>query len=205
MFSIVVFPFSMKKNNNFHSSYRLSIYCCFSLLLYVHYVGYFCPSDPDNPSTNSTAMPCGDINHYCPEKSHIPITVDIGYYSVGNGIVVVEEKKTASPTSSSSSPSLALAEIYRTGQQICPQGSYCREGRQYPCPAGTFGNKTKLFHTLCSGFCPAGYFCKEGSTEPQECDRNTYSTPGNSLCIHCNNPHPEGYKRCKTSRLCCSQ
>ena len=100
---------------------------------------------------------------------------------------------------------LILAERYRTGQQICPKGSYCKKGRQHLCPAGTFGNRTKLLHTLCSGFCPAGYFCKVGSAEPQECDLNTYSTPGNSLCIPCNNPHPEGYKRCKTSRLCCSQ
>lgn len=144
-------------------------------------------------------MPCGDINHYCPVKSHIPITVDIGYYSVGNGLQETETSLSTTPTSS------LVAERYRTGQQICPRGSYCREGRKYLCPAGTFGNQTKLFHDLCSGFCPAGYFCKEGSSEPQECERNTYSTPGNSLCVRCNNPPPEGYERCKTSRLCCSQ
>lgn len=150
--------------------------------------GYYCPSDAGNPSTNATAMPCGDVNKYCPEKSHSPFTVDIGYYSIGG-----EEHGSF------------LKEQRRADQKICPPGSYCEKGRKFPCPEGTFGKESGLFKSFCSGFCPEGYFCTEGSIEPQECEINTYATPGNRRCVPCNNPHPSDRDRCRTSRLCCNQ
>ena len=124
---------------------------------------------------------------YCPKGSHNPLTVDIGYYSKGG-----EQYG-------------QMAHLYRTGQEVCPRGSYCDRGRKIACPPGTYGNKTMLFLSLCSGFCPAGYFCIEGSAEPRKCESNTYSTEGNRHCVTCNNPLPLGIERCRTIRLCCNQ
>merc|ERR1711991_1256968 len=35
----------------------------------------------------------------------------------------------------------------------CPTGYYCVGGVKHPCPAGTFGNETKLYTALCSSSC----------------------------------------------------
>lgn len=114
--------------------------------------------------------------------------MEIGYYSLGG-----EEYNQTNPYE------------YRSKQEICPRGSYCLKGRQYYCPAGTYGNETGLFNQFCSGFCPAGFYCVEGTSEPEECPWNTYSTAGNKICIECNNVPDNGRERCKTSRICCSK
>ena len=147
------------------------------------FAGYYCPSEEGNPSTSSMENICGNVNRYCPNKSSTPLTVDIGYYSIGGGD----------------------DERHRTRQEICPKGSYCQQGRKFHCPAGSYGNQIGLLNQRCSGFCPAGYFCVDGSIEPNICPRNTYATSGNKLCTLCNNDLEDGYERCRTSRLCCSQ
>ncbi len=151
--------------------------------------GFYCPSEDGNPSTKSNEVQCGDVNQYCPEGSPRPLTVDIGFYSLGD-----EEYNDESDV-----------ESYRSEQKVCPKGSFCRRGRKYNCPAGTFGDEIGLSNKLCSGFCPAGFFCSEGTSEPQECPNNSYSTPGNNVCIECNNIPEDGRERCKTSRICCAQ
>lgn len=168
------------------------------------FVGYYCPSEDGNPSTSSMEIPCGDVNKYCPNKSPAPLTVDIGYYSIGDGSGGSGEDDEEEEYSYDEEETI-VAEMHRTNQKICPKGSYCEKGRKFKCPAGTYGNRTGLLNKLCSGFCPGGYFCREGSAEPEECPRNSYATPGNWRCIGCNNPLEEGRERCRTSRQCCTQ
>ena len=52
----------------------------------------------------------------------------------------------------------------RTGQSLCPIGSYCNLGVKHPCPAGTYGSSEGLTTSQCSGMCEAGYYCPAGST-----------------------------------------
>jgi len=51
----------------------------------------------------------------------------------------------------------------------CPKGFYCVKGLKHPCPAGTFGNETKIYTKACSSLCPAGYYCPENTIDPIPC------------------------------------
>jgi len=144
--------------------------------------GYYCPSYPGPPSTNSTIFECGE-QKYCPLRSSKPLYISIGYYGMGG-----------------------LNESVMIDQRICPPGHYCDRGIKIACPEGTFGDSSGLSHHRCSGFCPAGFYCEEGSTVPMECPYNTFSSRGWSICAPCYF-HEEKIdrNRCRTSRACCSQ
>ena len=67
-------------------------------------------------SLTSQARPCGGnasnvdaATYYCPEGVGAPLRVGVGNYSVGSGLD---------------------APHVRTGQAVCPQGSYCVMGLQ---------------------------------------------------------------------------
>ena len=49
---------------------------------------------------------------------------------------------------------------------VCPLGFYCVRGTPYQCPAGTFGNSSRLSSSSCAGPCRAavGSYCPAGST-----------------------------------------
>ncbi len=76
---------------------------------------------------------------FCPQGSGTPLTVGVGNYSTGSDDV---ER--------------------RSGQEQCPQGSYCVQGVKIPCPAGTFGSARGLTEPTCSGLCSLG--CVPGGT-----------------------------------------
>ncbi|KAG3078989.1 hypothetical protein PI125_g20831 [Phytophthora idaei] len=61
----------------------------------------------------------------------------------------------------------AKGRITRVVQRRCEPGHYCVNGERFACPAGTFGNKTGLTTSECSGPCAAGYYCPEGSIVAQ--------------------------------------
>lgn len=161
----------------------IAYHSCLSILL-----GVYCPLISGNPLIHETALnyPCGGAHLYCPLRSPKPLTVSLGYYSIGGEGFGSD-----------------IEHLFRVDQKICPKGSYCVLGRKYSCPSGRFGDKTGLFEESCSGFCPAGYFCEEETIDPEPCRDNSYSPPASSTCISCNSPL-EGRTRCKTSRECCS-
>ncbi|KAF0705762.1 Aste57867_6919 [Aphanomyces stellatus] len=72
----------------------------------------------------------------------------------------------------------------------CSPGFYCRNNQALPCPAGTYGNATQLYHPTCSGLCPAGHVCAQATVEPQPCgSANVYCPVGSKLP----RPIPAGY------------
>jgi hypothetical protein len=80
--------------------------------------GYYCPTGTIHSQEHS----CGNPEVYCPLGSSQPLTVSPGYYSVGG----------------------SADETTRFDQMIAHKGFFALEGIEYPCPAGTFGNRTGL-------------------------------------------------------------
>ena len=69
--------------------------------------------------------------------------------------------------------------VTRFEEFVCEVGNYCRDGVQYPCPAGRYIVRLQLFfiecrygqleretNPLCEGICPAGYYCPVGTSYP---------------------------------------
>ena len=63
-------------------------------------------------------------------------------------------------------------QVTKDREQLCERGFYCINGTRYPCPAGSFGNKTGDSNPACEGKCDPGYFCLEGSSSSTQyaCD-----------------------------------
>jgi hypothetical protein len=81
---------------------------------------------------------------YCPLGTSIPLTVLPGYYTTGNNATT------------------------RSGQVICPMGSYCMNGKRYSCPGGRYGDQEGLFSANCTGICSRGFYCPAGSTSSRK-------------------------------------
>ena len=93
----------------------------------------------------------GSSEVFCPQGSGVPRTVKLGYYSTGRGDVLDERNRT------------------RTGQQVCPRGSFCRGGKRFFCPQGRYGASRGMYSTLCTDFCrlqDAINTCPTGSIRP---------------------------------------
>lgn len=64
----------------------------------------------------------------------------------------------------------------------CAQGHYCplrtEYPKQWPCPAGTYTDKTYLFHPSQCSVCPKGKYCKEGTITPVNCPAGYYCPYG---------------------------
>ncbi|KDO25587.1 hypothetical protein SPRG_08886 [Saprolegnia parasitica CBS 223.65] len=137
--------------------------------------GYYCPPG----SVASQAFSCGNVSVYCPPGSTQPLAVSVGYYTTGG-------------TNST-----------RSGQALCPIGSFCQHGVLYQCPSGTYGSTTGLTVETCSGWCRAGYFCPPGtvSATANACGPSSYSIDGQGDCMACPSARPA--MPCQNRRACC--
>lgn len=157
--------------------------------------GYYCPSYsqpqpqapsytvwPGTPQLNATAFPCGNVNYYCPRGSAYPLEVSAGYYSTGGNA----DNRT------------------RSGQAICPQGSYCVNSISILCPPGRYGSTVGQGLSMCTGGCPAGYYCPSGTVTPIACPYNTYSTGLASRCTSCPSSRTSPML-CQTDASCCTR
>lgn len=81
---------------------------------------------------------------YCPLGSSEPVSVPLGYYSVGNYIET------------------------RYDILVCPKGYYCVNGLKQVCPGGTYGDSEGLTSENCTGLCDGAYFCGSASTSPTQ-------------------------------------
>lgn len=133
-----------------------------------------------------------DAHLYCPEGSHEPLTVDLGYYSI---------------TEFADSKQGLDTKHTRTAQVQCEHGFVCTNGVRYPCRAGTYGKTSGLYDEDCSGMCPRGFFCPENSIEPLPCSPGAYSTGGASDCTSCEVPASVPvellHSMCRDDRSCC--
>lgn len=134
--------------------------------------GAYCPN-----SASVDYIPCGGNERYCPALSKTWTDVSAGYYSTGGTYAT------------------------RTGQSICPIGSYCANGVKYACGGGTYSSTTgNSYCTACAAgtyntgtgntsctACPAGtYNTGTSNTSCTDCPTGTYSTgTGNSSCTTC--------------------
>jgi hypothetical protein len=135
--------------------------------------GFYCPE----ASTSPKQVPCGHANvfwyaidfcrspfitlclspinscqfrTYSPTGSSTPTQVVTGFYSIHTGAYSNE---------------LALEDPMNetmSAQLVCPPGYWCKHGKKFHCPAGSFGWTFGLTEEVCSGFCKGefamGYF-----------------------------------------------
>ena len=108
--------------------------------------GHYCPA----ASTTATARRCGGADRFCPAGSAAPAFVRPGYYGVEGDAGVSED--------------------VRSAEAPCPAGSYCVDGRRFPCAAGRYGASAMSNATTaaCDGPCERGYYCGAGATSPRE-------------------------------------
>ena len=93
--------------------------------------------------------------------SKVPTKVTLGHYATG------AHGKLSSPDT-------------RVDEKVCERGHYCIDGERKACPGGTYGNRTGLSTSMCSGTCRAGYYCPEGSTTELECGGERFFCPEGS-------------------------
>ena len=123
--------------------------------------GYYCPPG----STVANQNQCGSANLYCPEGVAYPLTVAVGFYSLG-------------PLSSLGVTQNISDINVRTAQQQCEPGHFCDLGVRYPCPSGTYSNAYGTSSSSCVGQCDAGFYCESASSS------STQHSCGNSS-VYC--------------------
>ena len=72
----------------------------------------------------------------------------MGWYSTGGGITT------------------------RSGEAVCPAGSYCTGGVRVECPSGRYGGTEGLADANCTALCAAGTYCEESAVREQPCGGN---------------------------------
>lgn len=98
-----------------------------------------CP--PGNACPCGAPEPCADPASYCPGDVWAPIPVTPGYYSVPEQLGAL-----------------------RTGQQLCPRGSYCRNGARVRCPPGHHGKYTQQVKATSCSPCRKHMYAPAGET-----------------------------------------
>lgn len=111
-------------------------------------------------------VPCADAASYCPANVVTPVPADIMYYTTPEG------------------------GAGRTGQQLCPPGSYCSAGVRHRCRPGTSNpNARQIDATACVRCPPASYSAVsalESSTGCLPCPRGAAPAAGGSaFCGWC--------------------
>ena len=56
---------------------------------------------------------------------------------------------------------------------VCVTGT--KRGTEFPCPAGTYNNRTGLERKEDCVPCITGHYCPQGTTNPRECPRGTFN------------------------------
>eukprot|EP00808_Paulinella_micropora_P001533 g80709.t1 len=135
--------------------------------------GYFCQA--------GRRYECGAIGEYCPDGASSAKVATLGYFT----------------TPVDSPPAL------RTGEEMCPAGSFCVQGEKIACalgswsragqvsctacPPGRYGNESgAAVDRNCSGLTPPGTFSLAGAEEPIACAPGFFQNEsGKSICYPC--------------------
>ncbi|XP_031412728.1 zonadhesin-like isoform X3 [Meleagris gallopavo] len=123
--------------------------------------GWFCPEGSVSGQHSDYLCPVG---HYCPTGSPEPIPCPSGKYQDQTGKNQCEMCPAGMFCALEDHPSSLRNNSRGVIKPIvCPAGYYCllgtKAGNQYPCPAGTYSNKTGLRNPKECLPCPGGMFC----------------------------------------------
>lgn len=141
--------------------------------------GFYCPGGDVDPTFECT------LGHFCAGGDKEPVNCPSGSYQNVTG------QAECHPC-----PAGYFCEEAQVTPAECPKGHYCPAGTKYatefPCPNGTFSNKTMLSTvaecTECiatmyceteglfepTGLCHGGYYCAHGSATPTPGDNENY-------------------------------
>ena len=103
---------------------------------------YYCPTRSTDPDT----YPCTDRAYFCPAGAASPTAVRSGYYSV------------QAADGGGTCPDGQLCS-----ERECDAGHYCVSGVKYACPAGRWGNGTRLTSQQQCSLCPAGRYAQHST------------------------------------------
>lgn len=95
-----------------------------------------------------TPVPCVDAASFCPANKLQALRVASGFFAVSNA----------------GKPPLYV------NQQACPRGYFCEDGKQRPCPAGSYGKESLTTGPFDCVSCPIGTFNADtGATDVSAC------------------------------------
>jgi len=132
--------------------------------------GYFCPPGSSSP----TQHVCGGSHVFCPRGSASPTPVQTGFYTVGPHLSLPGQYPQKGD------------ELVRISEVACEPGTWCHQGVRTACPAGTYGDVSRLTTAECSGPAERGYY-----TPPQSVSSRQKSCGG--AHVYC--PGGEGAPR----------
>ncbi|KAK1944623.1 hypothetical protein P3T76_004535 [Phytophthora citrophthora] len=138
--------------------------------------GFYCPEG----STSSREKSCGHSIYYCPAGSAARRRVDSGYYTV------------TFPTNSTNLPMIDSSQGGFGQQKRCEKGFYCVFGIRRVCPAGVFGDSTRVTTPECSDLCPKGSYCPEATNVPVPCPPGTFGSDFGLTNARCSGLCPIG-------------
>ena len=173
--------------------------------------GYYCPEG----QSSSTAFLC-PRGHFCGNGSGVPTPCPSGFYQPSEGAAMCESCPEGTYCDATALDLAGCTERFQEtvgvyNPAVCPQGHYCLLGtsraNQYPCPEGTFSNKTGLTDvsncSACSGGyycasrglivptgqCSGGHYCIEGASIPNPIDDNTGDVCGKGFYCPAGSTH----------------
>ncbi|RUS80256.1 hypothetical protein EGW08_011985, partial [Elysia chlorotica] len=148
--------------------------------------GFYCPGGQSVPNPYDYLCPVG---HYCLANSATPTRCVNGEYQNELG------KWTCKDCPQGYFCDNSVAAVGSLANQACPEGYYCplrtEYYNQYPCPSGTFNNKTHRTEEADCQLCLPGFYCQStGLAEPEgPCypgyycvGNNTSPIPAETIC-----------------------
>lgn len=138
--------------------------------------GFYClyGSELKNPPTvTSSGGPC-PVGHYCTNGTSYPLSCDPGTFN----------DRTGQSECDKCCEGFYCPKNTTTCVNECPVGHYCPKGTSepysYPCPVGTYSNKTRRTSESDCTPCDPGMYCPNtGRTEPyDQCDGGWYCRRG---------------------------
>jgi hypothetical protein len=127
--------------------------------------GYYCPGGQSLASPAEFACPVG---HFCPQGSGEPRRCENGTYQ---DVTTMPDCKTC-PAGYFCDNTLGIV-VLDNDTTVCPHGHFCPPGTrfatEFPCPIGTFNNRTYLTDASECSPCSGGYYCPTpGMDQPIE-------------------------------------
>ncbi|XP_062603182.1 uncharacterized protein LOC134264959 [Saccostrea cucullata] len=146
--------------------------------------GFYCPSGQSVPNPYDYRCPPG---HYCLTNTSTPIRCASGYFQNEY------EKDSCKICPEGYYCDNSVTAVGDLTNYTCPEGYYCptqtERYNQYPCPPGTYNNRTMRVNETECQWCPPGYYCQSSGLPAPEgpCYAGYYCLGNNT------EPNPSAY------------